>query len=171
MKTYWTIQSIEKWIEIQEKGYFTGNPDFVWPDFIEAYHWMMKKMNENIPNYQGEYPVWLWTERPDLRKGGHLNRGEQGVLLKIDIEKNRVLLSDFQAWHFVLMKEYFELEEIEEANRHFSQDELEKSWEMIFNIENLIQHPNWGKEVCTLQGVTNNIELGEITLVKKFTAR
>lgn len=109
MKTFWTIQSAEKWIEIQEKGYLTGNPDYICPDSIEAYHWLMTKMNEKISNYQGEHPVWVWTERPDLRKRGYLNRGEQGVVLKINIEENHVLLSDFQAWHFVLMEEYFDL--------------------------------------------------------------
>lgn len=171
MGTYWTIQSNEKWNEIQEKGYLTGNPNFIWLDFIEAYYWMMKKMSEYIPNYKGEYPVWLWTEKPDLRKSGYLERGEEGILLKIDIEESRVLHSDFQAWHFVLMKEYFDLEQIEEDNRQFVQSELEKSWEMIFNIDYLISHPNWGERVCTIQGVTNYIDLSEITLLKKFIAK
>lgn len=169
MSTYWTIQSIEKWIEIKKRGYLTANPDFIWPEFIEAYHWLMKKMNEKIPNYQGEYPVWLWTDRPDLRKSGHLNRGERGVLLKIDIEEIRVLLSEFEAWHFVLNKWDFDLENFEDEKSNISQYELERSWEMIFNIDALTRHPNWG--TCIIQGATNHIKLSEITLVKEFTAR
>lgn len=171
MRTYWTIQSFEKWIEIEKEGHLTANPKFIWSEFIEAYHWLMKKMNEKIPNYQGQYPVWLWTNRPDLRKSGHLNPGEQGVLLKVEIEENRVLLSDFQAWHFVLNNWYFNLEEVEVNDSHVSQDAIEKSWEMIFYVDDLIEHPNWGKEICTLQGVTNHVNSSEITLVKKFTAR
>ena len=169
MGTYWTIQSSEKWNEIQEKGYLTGNPNFIWSDFIGAYHWMMKKMSEYIPNYKGEYPVWLWTEKPDLRRKGALNRGEEGILLKIDIEESRVLHSDFEAWHFVLNKHYFDLEQIEEDNREFDQSEIEKSWEMIFDINSLNGHPNWGE--CTIQGVTNYIDLNEITFVRKFIAK
>lgn len=168
MGTYWTIQSIDKWVEIENKGYFTTDPHFIWPEFIEAYHWLMKKMNDHIPNYQNEYPIWLWTERPDLRRSGHLNSGEQGVLLKIDIADNRVLLSEFEAWHFVLNRWFFDLDDPEEESTP-SQQELEQSWEMIFNFDLLTNHPNWG--TCTLQGVTNHINLSEITLVREFTAR
>lgn len=66
MGTYWTIQSSEKWNEIQQKGYLIGNPNFISSDLIEDYHWMMKKMSKYIPNYKGEYPVWLWTEKPGI---------------------------------------------------------------------------------------------------------
>lgn len=103
------------------------------------------------------------------RKTGYFKRGKEGILLKIDIEESRVLHSDFEAWHFVLNKHYFDLEQIEEDNRQFVQSELERSWEMIFNIDRLTEHPNWGE--CTIQGVTNLIDLSEITLVRKFIAK
>ncbi|WP_041096416.1 DUF3841 domain-containing protein [Bacillus badius] len=169
MGTYWTIQSAEEWDEIQRKSYLTGNPNFIYPEFIEAYQWIMKKMKQKIPSYQGEYPVWLWIDRPDLRKNGHLNPKERGVLLKINIEETRVLFSDFEAWHFVLNKWYFDLEDFESDKSDFSQQELEKSWEKIFDIDFLKQHPNWG--ASTIQGVTNRIEVNEITLIKEFIAR
>lgn len=169
MGIYWTIQTIEKWNEVKNSSYLLGVHDHIWPDFIEPYHWMMKQMDEKIPNYKGEYPIWVWTDRPDLRESGHLNKGDRGVLLKIEIEDHRVLLSDFQAWHFVLNKWYFDLEDFENDNSHFSQYEMEKSWEMIFNIDFLTQHPNWG--TCTLQSVTGKVMLKEITLEKEFIAR
>ncbi|KZN98597.1 DUF3841 domain-containing protein [Pseudobacillus badius] len=169
MGTYWTIQSAEKWEEIQRKSYLTGNPHFIYPEFIEAYHWIMKKMKQKIPNYQGEYPVWLWIDRPDLRKSGHLSPKERGVLLKINIEETRALFSDFEAWHFVLNRWYFDLENFESDKSDFLQHELEKSWEKIFDIDFLKQHPNWG--ASAVQGVTNRIELNEITLIKEFIAR
>lgn len=171
MGTYWTIQSFQKWEEIKRLGYLSGNKEYIWPEFIEAYHWLMGKMSEKIPNYQSEYPVWLWKNRPDLRKSGHLNRGEQGVLLKINIAENRILLSDFQAWHIVLMKSYFDLEETEKDDSSLSEDEIEKSWELIFDVGYLAQHPNWGENDSSLQGVTGSVNLNEISLVKKFTAR
>ncbi|KYG92026.1 MULTISPECIES: DUF3841 domain-containing protein [Metasolibacillus] len=171
MSTYWTIQSEDKWKEIQEKGCLIGNPEFIYPEFVDAYNWLKKRMKEKLPNYNNEYPIWLWIDRPDLRKSGHLEAGEKGILLKIDIEDNRVLLSDFQAWHFVLNKSYFDLENIENDNSDYTQFELEKSWELIFDIDYLARHPNWGEKECTLQGVTNHIKLNEISLVKKFTAR
>ena len=40
---------------------------------------------------------------------------------------------------------------------------------MIFDINNLNGHPNWGE--CTIQGVTNYIDLNEITFVRKFIAK
>ena len=175
MGTYWTIQSFEKWLEIQEKGYLIGNPDFVDPDFVDAYNWLIKKMNEkNIVNNQGECPIWLWTERPDLRKKGYLPSKKQGVLLKINIEDSRVLLSDYEAWHFVLNNWYFNIDmeedEIDEMyEKGISRSELEESWELIFDLDYLNNHPDWGPRL--IQGITNKISLSEITLVKTFIGR
>lgn len=171
MGIYWTIQSAGKWEEIQKKGVLTANPDFIWPEDLKAYNWLREKMNEKIPNGCEEYPIWLWVDRPDLRKKGHLEAGEKGVLLKIEIEDQRVLLSDFQAWHFVLNNWYFDIDGSEMDESHLTQSAIEKSWELIFDFDYLIQHPNWGENVCTVQGVTHSIKLNEITCVKEFTAR
>lgn len=48
--------------------------------------------------------------------------------------------------------------------------EMQKSWEMIFDLETLAQHPEWGAPL-DLQGVTGKVLLNQIKLEKTFTAR
>lgn len=169
MATYWTIQTMEKWHEVQRLGYLTADINYIWDDFIDSYHWMMEQMEKQLPNYEGEYPIWVWTERPDLRRSAHLEKGMKGVLLKIELDEQDVLLSDFQAWHVVLNRTYFDLE-LDEDVRIIEDDEIEKSWEMIFELNTLKQHPNWGPSL-DLQGVTGKISIEKIKYVKKFIAR
>ena len=168
MPTFWTIQTMEKWIEAQRLGYLIGDEKYIWEEFIEPYQWM-KQMKKRLPNYAGEYPIWLWNERPDLRESGHLGKGQKGVLLKVIVDEKDVLLSHFQAWHVVLAQSYLELE-INEIEQEYNKDEIEKSWEMIFELNILEQHPNWKSilEKNGVQGVTGKITLDNINFVKDF---
>ena len=169
MATYWTIQTMEKWNEVQRLGYLTGHENYIWEDFIEPYQWMMGQMKKRLPNYAGEYPIWVWTNRPDLRRSAHLEKGVKGVLLKVELDEQDVLLSEFQAWHVVLYRTYFDLD-IDEDEQVIDKDEIEKSWEMIFELDILKQHPNWGPTL-DIQGVTGKIAVERIKLVKDFVAR
>lgn len=169
MATYWTIQTISKWWEVQSLGYLTGNRAYIWEEFVEPYHWMMEQMGKRISNYAGEYPVWLWTERPDLRRSGHLEKREQGVLLKIELDPKDVLLSDFQAWHIVLNHSYLSLY-CDDNDQTYSADELRKSWDLIFEIDQLNHSEAWGGTLY-LQGVTGKIMANQLTLTKTFIAR
>lgn len=173
MITYWTIQTVEKWHKIKDRGYFIGEKEFVWEDFLDPYHWMMKKMYEKLPNYHGEYPVWLWTKKPDLRYSGYNTRGTKCVLLKVEIESERVLLSDFDVWHFVLNNSFINIDSIKDEIEYTS-TEIEKSWDSIFDLELLRTHPDWGGSVSCdqlIQGVTGKVPLHEITLVREFNAK
>ncbi|MBY7114874.1 DUF3841 domain-containing protein [Bacillus sp. 17RED48] len=170
MSTFWTIQSVEKWNEVKSIGCLTGTSDHVWPEFIEPYKWMVQQMNLRVKNYTQEgYPIWLWANRPDLRRCGHLGKGERGVLLKIEIDDERVLLSDFEAWHFVLNGVYCNIEAEDDNNLDLSPESIQKSWEKIFDLDYLYNHPEWNN--CIIQGVTSKVFLHEITLAKEFTSR
>jgi hypothetical protein len=131
---------------------------------------MMDQMQKHLPNYLGEYPIWLWTKRPDLRKSAHLPKGEPGVLLKVEIDNNRVLLSDFQAWHFVLSDTPFTFDDIiENPNIVVNINSKEESWQSIFDFKLLQNHPDWGE--ITYQGVTGALHLDEVKFIKLFRAR
>ena len=169
MATYWTIQTLDKWKEVQKLGYLTGDRNYISEDFVGPYEWMMEQMKERLPKYRGEYPIWLWIERPDLRRSGHLAKNTQTVLLKIELEESDVLLSELQAWHIVLYHSFFYLE-FEDEDRAYTEDEMRKSWTYIFEIETLKRYPDWGPDV-TLQGVTGKIHLKQIQLKKTFIAR
>jgi hypothetical protein len=76
------------------------------PEFASAYDWMRWQMYQRVPGYSGRYPVWVWARirRYDLLSSvRHAARASSGeVLLTLRIPRERVLLTDFDAWHYVL---------------------------------------------------------------------
>lgn len=162
MGTYYTIQTDDAWREAQNKGYLIGKREYVYDDWLKPYLWMISQMAKRVKEYNGEYPIWLWTTRPDLRRSAHLERGTKGVLLEMIIPEERVLLSDFQAWHLVLMD--IPILSYEEENI-----DKEKSWERIFDFDYLMNDSEWGS--IDLQGVTGKVSIDEIKLIKEFIAK
>nr|WP_307564157.1 DUF3841 domain-containing protein [Paenibacillus sp. V4I7] len=144
----------------------------MWEEFIHPYHWMMDQMRKRLPNYKGEYPVWLWTNRPDLRYMRHINRGKKAVLLEADLNTEDILFSDFQAWHLVLSNEFLTITEEEDLlieSGHIIMSK-EKSWERIFNYKELRQYEYWkGSE--DLQAVTGVVPLFRLKHIKTFIGR
>ncbi len=171
MRLY-TIQHQNAWTSAQTSGFLSGNCDFIEPDFIKAYRWMMEEMSKRLKGFEGEYPVWLWNRKPDLRNTGYLNRGTTGVLLEIVLQKYEVLFSDFMAWHIVLTNGFLALTEDEDNlfERQCSSVTKEESWKRIFDYEGLRKSDYW-KGSNELQGVTGKIPLEKITLLKTFIAR
>jgi len=163
------FKTYKAWETAKQIGYLTGDQIYIFPEFINSYHWMMKQMEKEISHYSNEYPVWLWTERPDLRKSGHLEKGTRGILLKVRIDSSRVLLSDFLAWHSVFYNSYVSVDEEDEINNSMNQSLIEESWQRIFDFDFLKSHPDWG--VVQIQGVTGKVSINEITLVKDFIGR
>lgn len=165
INTFYSIQNLRAWTKAQTKGFLSGSLEFIDNDLINPYLWMMKQMNERITVYEDEYRIWLWTIRPDLRRSGYLKRGTKAVLLEIEISNDRVLLSDFQAWHCVLNRWTLEDHKGEDIG-------MEKSWERIFNLEYLKRHPDWGQfDEVDIQGVTDKIYLSQIKSVKLFICK
>ncbi|MGN7764836.1 DUF3841 domain-containing protein [Paenibacillus sp. 22594] len=172
MTRYWTNQTLEGWEKARELGYLIGSLDFIWEELLEDYYWMMRQMKKRIINYSGEFPIWLWTEKPDLRKSGHFIAGTPAVSLEVEIPSEGVLLSDFDAWHCVLNNSFLALDEVEwEA---FYRNELNiskgKSWERIFDLE-LLRGSSWWNSEPYLQGVSGRIEISQVRKVRRFIAR
>ena len=112
---------------------------------------MKKKIG--LPPEQVSFPIWAWHTRnflhkkPDLRMSGYGAKGEECVCIEIEIPDNEVLLTDFDAWHFVLNKWYLNTdcwndetyEEDEKWLKTLSdeqrKEEIEKSWQGIYNLE------------------------------------
>lgn len=162
MGIFYTIQTINAWKEVQNRGYLIGKREYVDEEYVNSYHWMMIQMKKRIKGYKGEYPIWLWPDKPDLRCSGHLERGTKGVLLEINISEKRTLLSDFQGWHLVLM----DIPILSYEGENFDK---EKSWERIFDFGYLMNEPEWGS--IDIQGVTGKVLIGEIKLIKEFIAK
>lgn len=191
----WTIQAEEIWARAEESGVLECNDSTAdkaidsW--FRPAYDWMVRQLEQRVKNYPGsKYPIWAWYhQKPDLRHSGHLPRGTSGVRIEFVVSSGRVLLSDFEAWHAVLNCWYLSLSE-EECDNWDNRceragikigwenwppsspvkEELMRSWERIFDLELLKQHPDWvGGE--TIQACIERIYMDEIENVTYFKAR
>lgn len=148
----WTIQSAEVYDQLQKNGYYIPNEKHIIlldeEEFKKAYNWMTRQMNKfEIKNiYGNKYPIFAW-----YKFDGHLAVGKyfeelkemietNGVFMELEIEADRVLLSDFDKWHYVLNDFIPEFEYWK--NKDETLDEFQKKilhetyWDDIFNIKN-----------------------------------
>lgn len=134
MAIYWTVQPIERFKELQDKGLITGLKEGAM--FPKAYEWLVDQMDKRIEGNDGRYPIWLWTEFPKEFRSYY----PKGVVLKVEIPDEKVLLSNFDAWHNVINNTYFCLTDEEWDATEESDDVIvngvskEDSWLRIFNI-------------------------------------
>lgn len=173
MTRFWTNQTIEAWDYARKVGYLVGNPHFIWGEMLQDYHWMMQQMKKRLPLYDEEYPIWLWTEKPDLRRGGHFNKGTHAVCLEVEIPSEHVLLSDFDGWHCILNDGFLALHE-EEWDAYYNNElkmTKEESWERIFDYVMLSNEPWWNNSTSHLQGVTGKVDLSNVRNVRTFVAK
>lgn len=152
----YTMQKLKAWKKAQQRGYLVGNREYVWENFIDSYSWMRNQMYKRLNKYDGEYPIWLWLETDNINFSEMIN--EDWVLLEINLSKEDIVLSNFDAWHIVLNNGYFDEEPL-------TQREKEINWEYIFNRDKLEE---WGYSWSThnLQAVAGRIELENIKVIK-----
>ena len=179
---FWSIRTLEE-LEILLSGQpLRTDPDKVDKDRKEAYQWISKQLSKKMIPPQGvEYPIWLWRywegkqrAKPDLRAGGHVERGCKAVRIELEIPSHKVLLSDFDGWHAVLNNHhfcetdaeynYYEQYENQEDNENLLRKSKEATWLKIFSIENLPE--DWA-----VQGITWEILPEYMVNYKIFTGR
>lgn len=157
METFWTIQHIDKWKDFQKTGVLIADEKYAEPNFINAYKWIANQMSFRMVNTQncGIHPIWAWYKydekfRPDLRRRGHLAKGDGGVLIEFEESFDKVLLSDFMNWHLVL-----------------NTDKETKAWQTIFI------NPNDKKRIAksVVQASLWQVKIEQVKSVKEFTAR
>lgn len=114
----WSIQSPRAAALLEAGSPLTGAPDFemTWGwsadhpwGFKQAYDWMRRAMAERVgsPPADGAYPVWAWARPPSITRSGApdmraMRDSEPCALLEIEVDPERVLLSDHESWHMVL---------------------------------------------------------------------
>ncbi len=165
---YWTIQSKEAWEAAQEIGFLHGHPEHAM--FIEPYHWMMSQMGQRLPGYDGSYPVWVWTEKPDMLQLYHYTGRAGCVCLTLELKHDEVLLSDFDEWHAVL-NDTFNARTQREWQRYCAGRSVvtkEESWQRIFELQSSlvdVKKRN-GNPTRRLQGVTGAVALDRVIRVE-----
>lgn len=191
--TLWTIQPISVFEELKKEGVFRCNPSLAENivdefNFKDSYDWLISEME----NYIGKkpigvsYPIWAWHTRnwkhrkPDLREAGYEKRGNLCVLLEIEKPDKEVLLSDFDAWHFVLNNWYLgDSRNEEEWNKEDdwfekldkqTQNELKlKSWQKIFDVSPF--KSDWTSKGCYIQANFWELSLNEVKGYQIFKAK
>jgi hypothetical protein len=90
------------------------------------------------------------------------------VLLTLDVAPERVLISDYEGWHFVLNRSYLGLDEVDfDNNESASNEAIMLSWERIFG-----PFPLWWEFPNTdLQACVDQVFLPEVKGVRFFKSR
>lgn len=171
MIRYWTLQTEEVWELAQQRGYLVGSQEYaMYPD---EYRWMMDQMKKRLLSYKGEFPIWLWLDKPDMRSTANFKSGTKCVRLAIELDEQDVLVSDFEDWHCVL-NNWFCSDNDDEDNaveEGLLEITKEESWLRIFEL-NRMRDPDWhGTAKRKLQGVTGKIDLSQVKKVEPFVAR
>jgi hypothetical protein len=151
---YYTLQTLKAWSEAKEKGYLIGNKGFIMDD-EKYYSWMKHQMCKRLKGYNNEYPVWLWLSLDNINIIDTLD--DDYVLLEIELSEDKVLLSNFYAWHDILNDGYFG-----DNKENLSQEE---NWEMLFNKKEL-DKLGFTFDNDDMQGVTGKIDLDNIKVLK-----
>lgn len=173
----YTVQRLEAYKQLREKGFLEGQEDFVWKEFLDPYNWMKQQMMKRMPGYMGEnYPIWLWRRRVSRYEKALFPTGTRGVILTLEIPNDIILWSDFESWHFVLSNTPItdSEEEWEEYLRNEQTYPVVETWEKIFDFEYL-RHGDkeWHGEFDEewIQGVTPRITTEQVKKVTRFMAK
>lgn len=142
----WTIQNKKAYENLSENGIliFDKTHKILEPSFESAYKWMSGQMKDRlgVPPKGAYYPIWAWYQWEGKRKQPDTisqkvarKPGETRILLTMDVPDEEVLLSDFDAWHFVLNGLCIK-DEI--SDKEYTEDEIKRSWNKIFDYENSV---------------------------------
>jgi hypothetical protein len=187
------MQPVEVYDILMRDGIFICDPAKASePMFFNAYDWL----NEHLNNKDSKpdnvcYPVWAWyrydskEKKPDLRRLGYGARGEKLVCMELEVPDDKVLLSDFDLWHFVLndwwldnamFKEHFTEDEYDRNQAWFDNlpkdeqgEEKNRSWNIIFNIEPFIN--DWIAKGQYVQAVFWELKKEYVQKAQPFIAK
>lgn len=181
---FYTVQSIEFWENNKnnkylKNKYLKNDYNYVYEDMALQYKWMYNQMKNRLEEVD-ESMIWVWPKRPDLRLSGYSARGDECVLLQLELHESQVLLSDFEMWHLPLMN--MVVTKYDDENI-----EKEKSWERVFDFDTCLEiykiaeeedaflkgekyEPNENMEIIK-QGVTSKVNLENVKLIRTFKAK
>lgn len=163
---YYSLQNLDAWKDAIKNGYLVGNKKYIMDEEFDAhYQWMMKQMEKRINVDASDYPIWLWLTLNNVNiEEITFNLSCDYVLLEIDLPEDKVLLSNFDAWHIILNNGYFS-DNIDNVNQ-------EDDWETLFDKDTL-EDENFGFtfEDEDYQGVTGKINIENITVLKYIVSK
>lgn len=166
----YTIQSVSAWDAARERGYLTGSPELSDGDFLVSYGWMRAQMALRLPRFSGDFPVWAWTKRPNMRQWPYT---ADHVLITARVPRGRILPSDFDSWHCILNHWFISLNEEEDDALVRDNVPPETTWHRVFDILESEPgfDPKWrGRTLCP-QLCVDRITTGEVVSAVPATGR
>jgi hypothetical protein len=177
----YSFQSIAARDAAEAKGFWAGDAAFIDPDFRTPYAWMIEQMQIRIPGFSGDYPIWAYLRRPNMRQRRY---DEDAVLVVADVPRKRMLLSDYDGWHNPLYFWYWastqeEMDRLEAAGlQTFGCErditpEMKKSWEAIFDLSERTD-PDviaYNGRLDTVQATIDRIYTHEIVRITRALGR
>lgn len=133
---------------------------------LKAYHWMDKQMTKKVgaAPIVNATPIWCWYIQDEHKTPKDVYYANQ-VCLELEISNNKILLSDFDLWHCVLMNgiagpddlDFDKLyDEIEKLPKNEKQRKIEDSWKSIFDI---------GEEDSWIQGCIWQLKYSDVVKI------
>lgn len=154
--TLWTIQPRELYEQILRTGKYTFDEtkEPLALDFKDAYRWMEDHMKSaGIARKNLDDPlVWAWHTYDGLCQCPPVDDWivwsedrKDEVILEIEVPDDQAMLSDFDAWHFVLNHFYYgdskndeefdkEMAWLDSLSEEEREVKVKESWEKIFDI-------------------------------------
>lgn len=187
MTIYLLPRTKKEWERDEERGYIISpfpeehskNPK----SSHRPLYWIKEQMENRISDYrlaEGEEEIHLLSEKYDVSKHWSRTRYEDEdekayVLLQVEINENRVLPYNDEALYWPLAGGYLDLEpyventwdERQTTLNVLPQEEIEKSWEAVFDIELMKDKTNVVKE--NVMYMTGRIELSEVQVIEEYT--
>jgi hypothetical protein len=195
----WSIQTIDVWATLRRDGRWRATWPLVSEDWPNAYRWMVKQMEARLgqPSAANQMPVWAWYQwngirrpKPDLRARGHLPPGTAGIRIELEVPSARVLLSDFDLWHYALNYWYlpgslaeerafdanlkarglcdYQMKPLPDRAAH---EIIEHSWERMFDLRWTNRAVTRKRAEKSIQAVLWGLWLDDVIKVTEFTAR
>lgn len=167
MKLY-TFQRMHVWETLTQLGYYHPfnifeHDEFLSQDlkdnwgFSQAYIWLREKMIEKEVGYiaNNSHLIWAWyhwggnkKRMPDKRFASVYDyyQDEPYIMLELDVPEDRITLSDYDLWHWVL--NYWYADKTRKANQFEKQYDyyrnkplpfegdklLKETWSNVFNL-------------------------------------
>ena len=156
----WTLQHKDAVEQLKSNGHLTVQPEYSFPDSkqrwkLAAYEWMKGEMQQRIPGYKGELPVWCGLS--DSSVSENYDRNTNDILLRVEVPMERALIHFRHGWENVLesfqaigkdgeftgsRNPYLVANEADQREVHskncripsHSKDEYRASWKKIFDL-------------------------------------
>lgn len=188
----WSIQDTAAQQAADRRGYWSVDPGwyeslgidedgFPRADCLPQYEYMREIMAERVPGYSGDFPIWAWVSRPNMRQWAYL--GNNCVMVVADVPRARMVLSDYDLWHTPLNFGFCADTEAEDdafearyrgvAHQGRITPEMKATWTKVFDLSPPTDPATlaWRGRCDRIQACIDRIYPNEVVRVTPVTGR